>query len=86
MRMQVQSLASFSGSGIQHCHELWYRPKMWSDPKLLWLGVGLSFSSSSNLTLAWELPCAASAAIKRKKKRINYINVYFYMYEETLGR
>ena len=25
LRMQVQSLASLSGSGIWHCHELWYR-------------------------------------------------------------
>ena len=25
MRMQVQSLALLTGSGIQHYHELWYR-------------------------------------------------------------
>ena len=28
MRMQVQSLASLSGSGIRHCHELWCRLQM----------------------------------------------------------
>ena len=25
MRLRVRSLASFSGSRIQHCHELWCR-------------------------------------------------------------
>ena len=29
MRMRVQTLASLSGSGIQHCHELWCRSKTW---------------------------------------------------------
>ena len=28
MRMQVRSLASLSGSGIQRCHQLWYRSQM----------------------------------------------------------
>ena len=28
-RMRVWSLASLSGSGIQHCHELWYKLQMW---------------------------------------------------------
>ena len=29
MRMGVRSLALFSGSGIQHCRELWCRSQMW---------------------------------------------------------
>ena len=28
-RLQVQSLASFSGLRIWHCHELWCRSQMW---------------------------------------------------------
>ena len=28
MRMWIQSLASLSGSGIWHCHELWCRLQM----------------------------------------------------------
>ena len=29
MRLQVRSLASPSGLGIQHCRELWCRSQMW---------------------------------------------------------
>ena len=29
MRLQVQSLASFSGLRIRHCRELWGRSQMW---------------------------------------------------------
>ena len=29
VRMQVQSLASLSGLGIQCCHKLWHRLQMW---------------------------------------------------------
>ena len=29
MRMQVQSLASLKGSGIQRCRELWCRSQRW---------------------------------------------------------
>ena len=29
MRMQVRALASLSGSGTRHGHELWYRSQTW---------------------------------------------------------
>ena len=29
MRLRVRSLASLSGLGVQHCHELWHRLQMW---------------------------------------------------------
>ena len=51
--MWVQSLASLSGSGIQHCCELWWRPA----------AVALVRS------LAWELSYNMSAALRRKKKK-----------------
>ena len=37
MRMWVQSLALLSGSGIQHCSELWLGCRCGSDLVLLWL-------------------------------------------------
>ena len=29
MRVRVQSLATFSGLRLRHCHELWYSSQMW---------------------------------------------------------
>ena len=52
MRMQIQSLASFSGLRIRHCHELQCRSQT-----QLWCGI------------AWELPYAAGAALKRPKRK-----------------
>ena len=54
MRTQVRSLALFSGFRIQCCCELWCsRP---AAAALIW-------------SLAWELPYAPGAALKRKKKK-----------------
>ena len=53
MRTWVGSLASLSGLRIQLFHELWSRPA----------AAGLIQS------LAWELPYATSAALKRKNKQ-----------------
>ena len=50
MRMRVRSPASCSGLRIPRCHELWCRPA----------GVALI------QPLAWELPYAASAALKNQ--------------------
>ena len=49
---RVRSLASLSGLGIWHCHELWCRPA----------------ATALTGLLAWKLPCAAVAALKEKKK------------------
>ena len=40
---------------------------MWLDPALLWLWCG-RVAEAPIRPLAWELPHAAGAAIKRKKK------------------
>ena len=54
MRMWIQSLALFSGFRIQCCCELWCsRP---AAAALIW-------------SLAWELPYAPGAALKRKKRK-----------------
>ena len=51
-RMRVWSLASISGSKIQHCRELWSSPE----------------AAAPIQPLAWELPHATGAALKREKK------------------
>ena len=53
MGMQVQVLALPSGLRIQCCHELWCRPTAVAPIR----------------PLAWELPYAVGAALKRKKKK-----------------
>ena len=53
MRMRVQPLASLSGLTIWCCCELWCRS---ADTALIW-------------PLAWELPYATGAALKRQKTK-----------------
>ena len=65
-RIPVRSLASLSGWGIWHCHELCCRPVAIA---LIWL-------------LAWKLPYAAGVALKKKLKNhfphdVQNIQVYF---------
>ena len=59
MRFQVQSLALFSGSGIQCCCEMWYRSQT---------RLGSVIAAAPIRCLAWKLPYAAGAALKRKIK------------------
>ena len=69
MGLQVRFLASFRGLGIWHCHELCgFSCRHGLDPAwlLLWCkpaAVVLIWP------LAWELPCASSAALKSKTKQ-----------------
>jgi len=68
-----QSLALLSGSGIWHCCELWYRS--WGlDPVLLWLWCRLTAVAPIQ-SLAWEPPCAAMGAARKRKKKNSYENV-----------
>ena len=71
-RMQVRSLASFSGLRIQCCHELWCRSQTGLDPALLWLWCGRAATAPIR-PLPWELPYAAGMALKRKKKNQIYV-------------
>ena len=68
--MRDQSLASSSELGIQHCHELscGVGHRRGSDPTLLWLWCRLA-AVALIPPLAWELPYAADAALKREKKK-----------------
>ena len=67
MRTQAQSLASVSGlrpgiavsSGVGH--------RLVSDLERLWLWCRLGAAALIQ-PLAWELPCAAAVALKRKNK------------------
>ena len=52
MRMWVRSLVLLSVLRIQCCHELWCRPA----------------AAALIQPLTWELPYAAGAALKKKKK------------------
>ena len=63
IRFQVQSLASLSGLGIWHCHELWFRSQRW-------LGSCIAEAAAALIrSLAWKIPCAVGAVLKSKKKK-----------------
>ena len=64
MRLRVRSLSSLSGLRIWCCRELWCRAQMC-------LGAGVVAMATLALIrpLAWELPYAASTALKRQKTK-----------------
>ena len=72
MRMWVRSLASLSGLRIWHCHELWCRSQMRrsSDLALMWLWCRPA-AVVPIWPLAWELPYAMGAALKKQEKKIS---------------
>ena len=67
MRMQVRSLAALRGLRIWHCREQQYSHRHDSDPALLWLWCSLAAVAPIR-PLDWELPYAAHATLKSKKK------------------
>ena len=72
MRMQVQSLASLSGSRIQHCWELWCRSKMrlGSSVAVAVVSAGsYSFDSNPSLRTSIWHGCGPKKTKKKKKKR-----------------
>ena len=66
-RLQVQSLASLSDLRIRRCRELWCGLQTGSDRVLLWLWCRPAAVAWIR-PLAWELPCAVSAAEGKKKR------------------
>ena len=68
MKMQGPSLALISGSGIRNCLELWCRLQM---RLRSYIAVAVAVAGSYSLIrlLAWELPYAAGAALKRQKRK-----------------
>ena len=70
MRMQVRSLASFTGLRIQNCHKLQHRSQMRFRPSVA-MDVMLagSFSSVSSPSLATSVCCRCGP---KKKKGIEY--------------
>ena len=68
MRLQIQSLASLSGSGIQHCCKLSIGHRCGSDPALLWWWYRLA-AVDTILPLVWELPYAIGVALKSKTNK-----------------
>ena len=66
MRTWVQSLVSFSGLRIWHCHELW----CWSQvPAGSHVFYDYSIGWQLQLQLAWEHPYAMGVAQKDQKKK-----------------
>ena len=65
-RTQVQSLASISGLKIPHCCELWCSLQIWLGSLV---AVAKLAAAARIRPLAWELPYAAGAALKRFKKQ-----------------
>ena len=67
LRMQVQSLALLSGLSIRCCMSCGVGWRCGSDPVLLWLWLWCRLAAVDLIwPLAWELPYAAGAAVKRK--------------------
>ena len=75
MRIQVQSLASVSGSGIYSGRGVGHR--LSSDPALLWLWYR-STTVAPIQPLAWELPYAAGTALKGKKIYTYILYIHFW--------
>ena len=68
LRIWVQSLISFIGLRIQHCHSHGIGQRSDSDLVFLWLWLR-SAAVGPIRPLAWELPYATGEAVKRKKKK-----------------
>ena len=68
MRMWVPSLASLSGSRIQHCLELWCRlqTQLGSCIAMAWQWLATAILIQP---LTWEPPYVVSVALKSKKKK-----------------
>ena len=73
MRFQVKSLALLSALGSGVTLSCGVGCRCGSDPVLLWLWCRPAAAAPSR-PLAWELPYAAGAALKKKKKKIKYRN------------
>ena len=73
MRMQVQSLASLSGLGIQHCWQPWYRSQTQLRSQVA-VAVVQASSCSSNSTHSLG-PYAMGTALKRPPPNNNNNNI-----------
>ena len=71
MRTWVQSLALLSGLRIQHCHSCGVSCRHSLDPVLLWLWSRPAATALIPL-LAWEIPYAAGAALKKRQKKNSF--------------
>ena len=79
MRMWVQSLASFTGSRIQHCCEVWCRLQM-QLRSCVAVVVAKANSCSSNLTTSLGMSIYCTCGPKKPKKKVKY-----YLDHEIIG-
>ena len=77
-RLQVWSLALFSGSRIRHCHELWCRSQTW-------LGFGMAVASSYTSNWTPSLGTSVCLGCGPKKTKINN-HVSLLPYNEGSGQ
>ena len=64
-----EDVASLSGLRIRYCRELWYRSQTW-----LGSSVAVAVAVAPTQPLAWEFPYAASAALKRRRRKKNALS------------
>ena len=65
IRMQIRCVASLSRLGIRCCHKHQHRSQTWLGSGLA-VAVAQASAAAPIRSLAWELPNAAGAALKRK--------------------
>ena len=78
MRMWVRSLALLSGLKIWGCCELWCTCRRGSDLMWLWCRPA---AVALIQPLAWELPYASSAALKKKSVPPFNLSFFFFLVE-----
>ena len=80
MRMRVRSLASLSGSGIQHCCELWCRSQTQLRSHSC-CGCGVDPAAVvPTEPLAWELPYAMGVVLQSKKKKSVQSEIVYFLW------
>ena len=73
MRMQVRSLASFSGLRIQHCCRLWWRSQIWLRSVIAVAAAQAGSCSFNSTTSPGTFICCGCSPNKRgeKKKKLS---------------
>ena len=81
MRMQVQSLALFSGLGIWRCCKLWCRSQTGSDPAVMWCRLA---DEAPIQPLAWGLGMSINHRGGPKKRKDRYLNLIILTHAEEM--
>ena len=88
MRMQVQSLASFSGLRIWHCHELWCKSQTqlrYGIAVVVVQASGYSSNSAPNLGTPICHRCGPKKKKRKKKEIVSFISMTFFKHFKILS-